>query len=172
MKIHSNWFCLEGCNSSIARSFNVSPCAWVRTQGSCILGKCFTMEPDLWISEGNPNKLYVKFPEFRNSPRAGTPMAHSCNPSYLGGWDQEDWDLRPAQANSSQDPIATITRAKMNWRCGSSSNAPALQARSTGFKPQSYHQKKKKVLWVPNRNPYTLHLLASPQFAISDVNFV
>jgi hypothetical protein len=25
---------------------------------------------------------------------------------------------------------------------------------------------------VPYRNPYTLHLLASPQFAISDVNFV
>jgi hypothetical protein len=26
-------------------------------------------------------------------------MAHACNFSYMGGWDWEDLDLRPAQAN-------------------------------------------------------------------------
>jgi hypothetical protein len=34
----------------------------------------------------------------------------------LGGWDPEDWGLRPAWANSSQDPISKITRAK--WTGG------------------------------------------------------
>jgi hypothetical protein len=29
-------------------------------------------------------------------------VAHTCNPSYLGGWDQENRGLRPAQENSSQ----------------------------------------------------------------------
>jgi hypothetical protein len=33
------------------------------------------------------------------------PVAHSCNPSYSGGRDQEDHGLKPAQANSSKDPI-------------------------------------------------------------------
>jgi hypothetical protein len=32
------------------------------------------------------------------------PVAHTCNPSYSGGSDQEDNSSRPAQANSSGDP--------------------------------------------------------------------
>jgi hypothetical protein len=34
------------------------------------------------------------------------PLAHFCNPSYSGGRHQEDCGLKPAQANSSQDPIS------------------------------------------------------------------
>jgi hypothetical protein len=34
------------------------------------------------------------------------PVAHSCNPSYSGGRDQEDRGSKPVQANSSQDPIS------------------------------------------------------------------
>jgi hypothetical protein len=33
------------------------------------------------------------------------PVAHACNPSYTGGRDQEDYSLKPAKANRSQDPI-------------------------------------------------------------------
>jgi hypothetical protein len=33
------------------------------------------------------------------------PMAHACNPSYLGGRDQEYGSLKLAWANSSQDSI-------------------------------------------------------------------
>jgi hypothetical protein len=33
-------------------------------------------------------------------------VAHTCNASYSGGRDQEDHDSKPAQANSSQDPIS------------------------------------------------------------------
>jgi hypothetical protein len=32
-------------------------------------------------------------------------VAHTCNPTYSGGRNQEDCGLKPAQANSSQDPI-------------------------------------------------------------------
>jgi hypothetical protein len=31
-------------------------------------------------------------------------VAHACTPSYSGGKDQEDYGLKPAQINSSQDP--------------------------------------------------------------------
>jgi hypothetical protein len=31
-------------------------------------------------------------------------VAHASNPSYLGGKDQENCGLKPARANSSQDP--------------------------------------------------------------------
>jgi hypothetical protein len=43
-------------------------------------------------------------------------VAHACHPSYLGGWDQEDWRPKPAWTNSSGDPISKITRAK--WAGG------------------------------------------------------
>jgi hypothetical protein len=33
------------------------------------------------------------------------PVALTCNPSYFGGRYQEDQGSKPAQANSSQDPI-------------------------------------------------------------------
>jgi hypothetical protein len=32
------------------------------------------------------------------------PVAHTCDPSYSGGRDQEDYGSKPAQANSSRDP--------------------------------------------------------------------
>jgi hypothetical protein len=32
--------------------------------------------------------------------------AHTCNPSSLGGRDQEDRSSKPAQANSSQNPVS------------------------------------------------------------------
>jgi hypothetical protein len=34
------------------------------------------------------------------------PVAQACNPSYSGGRDQEDGGLKPAWANSLQDPIS------------------------------------------------------------------
>jgi hypothetical protein len=32
-------------------------------------------------------------------------VAHTCNPNYTRGRDQEDCDSKPARANSSRDPI-------------------------------------------------------------------
>jgi hypothetical protein len=39
-------------------------------------------------------------------------MAHICDPSYSGSRDQEDRGSKPAQANSSQDPILKKTHHK------------------------------------------------------------
>jgi hypothetical protein len=33
-------------------------------------------------------------------------VAHTCNPSYSGGSDQEDHSLKTVQANSLQDPLS------------------------------------------------------------------
>jgi hypothetical protein len=38
--------------------------------------------------------------ELKNSYQSWEPVAHTCNPSYSGGSDQED-----RSSNSSQDPI-------------------------------------------------------------------
>jgi hypothetical protein len=39
-------------------------------------------------------------------------VAHTCNPSYSGGRDQEDCISKPAQANSLQDPYLEKTYDK------------------------------------------------------------
>jgi hypothetical protein len=50
---------------------------------------------------------YWLFPELSNGSFEPVQVAHICNPSYLGGRDQEDHSLRSALAKSSQDPIST-----------------------------------------------------------------
>jgi hypothetical protein len=67
-------------------------------------------------------------------------MAHAWNPSYLGGWNQEDQSLRPAWANSSLDPHLQNNQSKMEWKYGSSSRATCF-AQSSEFKAQ-FNQKK------------------------------
>jgi hypothetical protein len=42
-------------------------------------------------------------------------VAHTCNPSYSGGSDQEDRGPKSAQANSSWDPISKIPNTKQVW---------------------------------------------------------
>jgi hypothetical protein len=46
------------------------------------------------------------------------PVAHTCNPSFSGR-DQEDRSSKPAQGNSSQDPILKNTITKKDWWSGS-----------------------------------------------------
>jgi hypothetical protein len=47
------------------------------------------------------------------------PVAHTCNPSYSGGRDQEDPGLKPVRGNSSGDPISKKPITKMGWWSGS-----------------------------------------------------
>jgi hypothetical protein len=42
-------------------------------------------------------------------------VAHTFNPNYSGGRDQEDCGSKPARANSSKDPILKIPIAKTGW---------------------------------------------------------
>jgi hypothetical protein len=50
----------------------------------------------------------------------------ACNPSYLGGWEQEHFHFRPAFAKkkkqSLQDPIS---KEKKSWVCGCMPVTPA-----------------------------------------------
>jgi hypothetical protein len=62
-------------------------------------------------------------------------VAYACNPNYL---DQEDCSSRPAQENSSQDPISKITTTK--WTGGV---VQTVQHLFWKCKPQSHHKKKK-----------------------------
>jgi hypothetical protein len=48
------------------------------------------------------------------------PVAHTCNPSYLGGRDQEDHSSKPALAKSSLDIISKVSNTKQGWQSGSS----------------------------------------------------
>jgi hypothetical protein len=66
---------------------------------------------NLYISaKKNHHKLFFFFKEKNKIKRV--PVAHSCNPSYSGGRDQEDLSSRPAWANCSQDPISKNTQPK------------------------------------------------------------
>jgi hypothetical protein len=55
-------------------------------------------------------------------------VAHACNPSYLGGRDQENLSLKPAWANCLQNPILKIHNAKKRLVSGSSDRASAWHA--------------------------------------------
>jgi hypothetical protein len=42
-------------------------------------------------------------------------LAHTYNPSYSGGRDQEERGSKPAQANSTRDPISKKPHTKKDW---------------------------------------------------------
>jgi hypothetical protein len=55
---------------------------------------------------------------FLSNKKQSMSCAHACDPSYLGGRDQEDHSSKPAQANSSQDPISKkpiIKKGTVEW---------------------------------------------------------
>jgi hypothetical protein len=75
-------------------------------------------------------------------------VAHFCNPNYSIGSNKEDCGLKPAQANSSRDPISkkkkkkkTITK-KGCWS-GSSAHMPNKGEALNG-KPQCHKKEKEK----------------------------
>jgi hypothetical protein len=66
-------------------------------------------------------------------------VAHTWNPSYSGGRDQEDCGSKSAQPNSLQDPISK-KKKKKNMKRASGVVAPDV---GPEFKPQ-YHKKIKE----------------------------
>jgi hypothetical protein len=64
------------------------------------------------------------------------PVAHTCNPSYSGGRDQEDGISKPAQANSLWDRI--LKKNSSQKRAGR-----VAQGEGPEFKPK-YDKKKKR----------------------------
>jgi hypothetical protein len=66
-------------------------------------------------------------------------VAHACNPNYSGGRDQEDLGSKPAQANSSRDPILKNPITNKGLVGGSSVEClPSKpEAQSQGFIPST-----------------------------------
>jgi hypothetical protein len=89
-------------------------------------------------------------------------VAHSCNPSYSGGRDQEDHGSKPTQANCQPDPISKKTLHKKR------ASGVALGV-GPKFKPQ-YCQKqnknKDKDGWGVSQWYNTSLVCISPQYHI------
>jgi hypothetical protein len=62
---------------------------------------------------------YILFLFVIRNEKEGKLVAHACNPSYSGGRDQGDRGLKPAQANSSGDPVSKILITKKGRQIGS-----------------------------------------------------
>jgi hypothetical protein len=54
-------------------------------------------------------------------------VAHTCNPSYSRGRDQEVYSSKPARANSSRDPVLKKLLTQKGWWSGPSGKS-ACQA--------------------------------------------
>jgi hypothetical protein len=89
----------------------------------------------------------------RLNPVAG---AHTSNPRHLGSRDQEDHGLKPAQTNSSQDPISKMHNTKMGWKSGANGTAPTTKHEALSSKPSNTKKKKK------NKRPKTKTTLLQP----------
>jgi hypothetical protein len=84
----------------------------------------------------------------------GVPVAHDCNPSYLGGWHQEDQDQgsKPAQAYRLRDPISKKPITKKGWWNGARYR-PWVQIPVPPKKPKILNA----VCWV--LQPSTVHFV-------------
>jgi hypothetical protein len=72
-------------------------------------------------------------------------VAHTCNPSYLEGWDQEDSGLGPAQEDTSQDPIFKITRAKRTEGVAQAIEYLLCKCEAPSSNPSSTEKKERKL---------------------------
>jgi hypothetical protein len=72
--------------------------------------------------------------------RSWAPVIHTCNPSNSGGRDQEDHTLKPAWANSLQDPISKNTYHKKKKKKAGG----VAQGIGSQFKFQYCKKKKRK----------------------------
>jgi hypothetical protein len=75
-------------------------------------------------------------------------VAHTCNPSYSGDRDQEDWSSKPAWANSLRDSILKKHITEKGWwsgsRCRSWVQTPVPQK----TKMKTKQNKNREELWV------------------------
>jgi hypothetical protein len=75
------------------------------------------------------------------------PVAHACNPSYLGGGDLEDCSSRPAQGISSRDLISKITRVKRTGGVAQAVEHLFCKCKAQSSNPSSAKKKKKISVW-------------------------
>jgi hypothetical protein len=66
--------------------------------------KSFKHPMYIWSWAGDV--AWGRAPAYQVGGPSRAPVAHTCNPSYSGGRDQENWGWRSAWANSLWDPIS------------------------------------------------------------------
>jgi hypothetical protein len=112
----------------------------------------FSLAPNVWtiinlvyiqflqIEHGSQTKLHlIRSPwGFKKSNVNRALVAHACNSSYLGDRDQEDCGSKPAQANSSWDPISK-KKTHHKKRTGG-----VAQRVSPELKPQHHKKRQRK----------------------------
>jgi hypothetical protein len=86
------------------------------------------------------------------------PVAHACNPSYLGGRDQEDHGSKPAQANSLQDPTSKKNPSQ-KWAGG------VTRGVGPEFKPQCHKRERETSFPI-------LYLIRGPQNSYHDLQLL
>jgi hypothetical protein len=74
-------------------------------------------------------------------------VAHTCNPSFSGGRDQEDPSSKPAWANSSQDSILKKPIPKKGL-------AEWLKGKALSSNPSTTRKKKKEWMIHSNMSTY------------------
>jgi hypothetical protein len=62
-----------------------------------------------------------------NNNNSQVPVAHTYNPSYSGGRDQEGSSLKPTRVNSSQDPFSKKKKNPSLKRSGGVDQGPVPQ---------------------------------------------
>jgi hypothetical protein len=91
-------------------------------------------------------------------------VAHACNPSYLGGGDQEDCGSRPAWGNSFRYSISKITKAR--WNGGVAKAAEHLlckhEALSSNFCPK---RKTLKLIYFLLQIPFHVNMVTFPSIS-------
>jgi hypothetical protein len=86
------------------------------------------------------------------------PVPHTYNPNHLRDWGQEDWSLRPTQADSCWDPNSKIIWSK--WTGGMAwtieclvSKHEALSSNSSPTKINKYINKQESAIsWINEKS--------------------
>jgi hypothetical protein len=86
-------------------------------------------------------------------------VAHTCNPSHSGGRDQEDHGSKPAQRNSSSDPI--LEKNPSQKRAGRVAQVKECLPSKREALSSNPLQKKKKVFAIINNKAKFILILVN-----------
>jgi hypothetical protein len=82
--------------------------SWKWAHGSLVRPACGLQHCGTW------SKMSIPLPPSEMLPGCQGAVTHAYNPSYLGGWDQEDCSSRPKWGNSSWDSHLQNNQSKMD----------------------------------------------------------
>jgi hypothetical protein len=96
----------------------------------------------LYIAGYAIHHYHYRYAKPQEGERSWVPVTHTCNPSYLGGWDQEHCCLKPDWASTSLDSISKITSVK--WTGGVAQAVEPILCKHKALSSNSSPTKKRK----------------------------